>query len=57
MPLQNDHLLKNSTGCTTMQFIEKKFKAIIILTTTQAFNRGCMPFPKRANGAPKNALL
>ena len=36
MPLQNYHLLKNSTGCTTVQFIEKKFKAIFILTTTQA---------------------
>ena len=41
-----------------MQFIEKKkFKAIIILTTTQAFKRSCMPLPQRANKAPKNALL
>ena len=57
MPLQNDHLLKSSTGFTTIQFIEKQFKAIIILTTKQAFKRSCMPFPQRANEAPKNALL
>ena len=43
MPFQNDHLLKNSTGCTKMQSIEKKFKAIIILTTTQAFKRLICP--------------